>query len=191
VPRARTVGAALTSGSADDAAMATVGCADVPLSDDVPDLLSRGGSVVTATGTLQGVAQPDDTGTHQRMVLSSVRTLAGPAVGEGTTVELDAALGPEGPVTGAPTGALWAADGALFGFVVPGAGPASLRIAPVVDGDVVLSSAGCWSTRGLDGHPFTGELAEVPGSDSYARTVQHGGLTAVPLTAVAQVVDPA
>ncbi|WP_204036593.1 hypothetical protein [Micromonospora qiuiae] len=50
---------------------------------------------------------------------------------------------------------------------------------------MIFSQAGCWDTTGLPSQPFTGKLAEIPGSDSYARA-SGGGFHAVPLTTVEQ-----
>lgn len=168
------------------------GCADIPLGEVVSDQLSRGASVITAIGKLDGNTQDREL-TYYGMVLTSVNTLAGPVVKDQSISWINPQVGPSGPIPGGSTGALWATDGKLFGFYMPdssnlGDTGSTLRIAPVVDGNVIFSSAGCWSTSGLNGHPFAGALSEVPGSDTYARTVRQGGFTAVSLRSVEAIV---
>jgi hypothetical protein len=60
-----------------------------------------------------------------------------------------------------------------------------LRIAPVVDQQVILGSADCWFIDGVETRPFTGPLTEVPGSNSFARSAQYG-FRALPLDTVRQ-----
>jgi hypothetical protein len=85
---------------------------------------------------------------------------------------------------------LWGNDGRLFAIAWPArqagttVGPV-LRIAPIVGDQVIFSSAGCWDTTGLPSQAYHGQLAEIPGTDSYARAAA-GGLHAVPLTTVEQ-----
>ncbi len=57
-----------------------------------------------------------------------------------------------------------------------------MRVAPVVDGQVVLSTAGRW-LEDRPTHAFPGPLAEIPGSDSYRRAAE-GGFQTVPLSEV-------
>jgi hypothetical protein len=161
------------------------GCAFMPLPDVLASARQAGASIVIAHGTLTGRRATDP---QVEMALDAVQTLAGPPVADHTTVWLYTATGPSGPIPGADAGSLWATDGALFGVVWPqrltgSPTGATMRVAPVVDQQVILSSAGCWSADGLTGRPFTGKLAEVPGSDSYARAARTG-LTAVPLDTV-------
>jgi hypothetical protein len=164
----------------------TSGCGSVSLPETLAMARQGGASVIVATGSLTG----ETAQVHHQMVLRSVRTLSGPVVVSGSTGWLNSALGPSGPIPGADAGALWAPDGRLFAIVWPArvtgtaVGPV-LRVAPVVDDQVIFSSAGCWDTAGLPSRPYHGRLAEVPGSDSYARATPNG-FHAVPLATVEQ-----
>lgn len=163
------------------------GCAQISLPDTLTMARQGGASVILATGSLTGHTVTDSQ-THHEMRLQSIRTLSGPPVAIGSSGWLTGALGPAGPAPGADAGALWATDGHLFAITWPArqagtaVGPV-LRIAPVVGTDVIFSSAGCWDTTGLSGHPYHGHLAEIPGSDSYTRAAQNG-FVAVPLSTV-------
>jgi hypothetical protein len=165
------------------------GCASVSMADTLATAKSAGASVVVATGVLTGQRAQDDL-RYDAMALRSVRTLSGPPVQPGSVVWVSGALGPSGQVPGADAGALWAPDGQLFAIVWPReatgltVGPTE-RIAPVVNGQVILSAAGCWDATGLPTRPFAGQLAEIPGSDSYARAAGFG-FHAVALTTVEQ-----
>jgi hypothetical protein len=63
-----------------------------------------------------------------------------------------------------------------------------LRVAPVVGGQVIFSSAGCWDTSGVPTQPFHGRLTEIPGSGSYGRAAA-GGFHAVPLSTVERLIS--
>ncbi|MFF4148160.1 hypothetical protein ACFY0A_44550 [Streptomyces sp. NPDC001698] len=83
---------------------------------------------------------------------------------------------------------LWARDGSLFEVIGPQSadgGPevSAMRVAPVVDGQVVLSTAGCWMDDVRPIRPYPGPLAEIPGSHSYRRAAEVGFQT-VPLSEV-------
>jgi hypothetical protein len=163
------------------------GCADTPLEEALPAARRAGASIVVAKGVLTGKIARNRKILHQ-MVLSSPRTISGPLISAGATVWVYGATGPTGPITGADSGALWGLDGHLFAIVWPKTadnGPVgpTLQIAPVVDGQVILSTAGCWSIRGLSTRPFSGQLAEIPGSQSYERALRWG-LYGVPLATV-------
>jgi hypothetical protein len=161
------------------------GCASMPLGDTLANAKSAGASIVIARATLTGRSAQDGL-VYDELALHSVRTISGPAVAADSAGWVSGAQGPAGPVPGADAGALWASDGWLFAIAWPRAvtnttvGPI-LRIAPLVDNQVILSSAGCWDATGLSTQPFTGRLAEIPGSNSYARAAA-GGFKAVPLT---------
>ena len=154
------------------------GCASVPLPETLAMARQGGASVIVATGSLTGTTAVDGQ-VYYGMTLRSVRTLSGPTVRSSSTAWIASGRGPSGPIPGTDGGSLWATDGGLFGIVWPAqragttVGPI-LRIAPVVDGRVVLSSAGCWDVSGLSARPFHGRLAEIPGSNSYARAAANG-----------------
>ncbi|GAA2611849.1 hypothetical protein GCM10010399_48400 [Dactylosporangium fulvum] len=161
------------------------GCGGMLLTETLARARQAGGSIVLAHGTLTGRSTADPE-VQAEMVLNAVETLAGPPVADRTMVWLSTARGPSGPIPGADAGSLWAPDGSLFGIVWPQRltnwpTGTTLRVAPVVDQQVIFSNAGCWA--GVEGQPFTGKLAEVPGSDSYARAARTG-FTAVPLDTV-------
>ncbi len=165
------------------------GCAAMSLDETLAAARSGGASVVIAHGALPGRQTQDSGGSvYDAMVLSSVRTLAGPAIASGSTVWVSGGRGPSGPVPGTDAGALWAPDGQLFGIVWPQQATGlsvglTLRIAPVVNDQVILSTAGCWDATGLPSTLFHGQLAELPGSNSYARAAA-SGFHAVPLSTV-------
>ncbi|MEV4509452.1 hypothetical protein AB0K00_10895 [Dactylosporangium sp. NPDC049525] len=180
-PATRAAGSATPAASA---AAAADGCVVMSLAETFAQARQAGASIVLAHGTLtgRGTADPE---VQAEMVLDTVETLAGPPVAERTAVWVSTARGPAGPIPGADAGSLWAPDGALFGIVWPQSATnwptgTTLRVAPVVDRQVILSNAGCWGTEGT---PFTGSLAEVPGSESYARAARTG-FTAVALDTV-------
>ena len=176
-------------------------CAGAPLKTVLAAAVKRGGSVIVATGTLTGksVASSASAGsppgsTYYAMTLRAVRTLAGPPISSGSTgwiagAAKGSAVTPEGQ-------SLWAPDGALFAIVTPAAGTGApvgpvLRVAPVVNGQVIFGDAGCWSTAGLPARPYHGGLlAGVQGPaqvNNPALGPESQGLYAVPLTAVEKI----
>lgn len=173
-------------------ARAASGCAAISLAETLATARAGGASVVVARGALSGPGRADaNGGIYDPMTLTSVRTLNGPEIHDGATVWVSGSRGPRGPIPGADAGALWAPDGQLFGLVWPAGDVVSLgpylRVAPLVADQVILSVAGCWQTIDLTTTAFTGELAEIPGSDSYARAAR-GGFHAVTLTTVEELV---
>jgi hypothetical protein len=160
------------------------GCAVISLADTLSLARQGGASIIVATGSLTGRTVLDSE-SYYEMRLRSVQTLRGPAVATGW---VGSGRGAAGPIPGADAGALWATDGRLFAIAWPArqsgtkVGPV-LRIAPVVDGQVIFSSAGCWDTTGLATQPYRGPLAEIPGSDSYTHATPNG-FHAVPLTTI-------
>ncbi|WP_212823705.1 hypothetical protein [Polymorphospora rubra] len=166
---------------------AAQGCADIPLADRLPALLTDGASVIVGRGVRTGRTGRDGV-IHHEMSLREVRTLAGPEVPDGATVWVETPELPPmpDPIARINPGPLWGPDGALFGIVLPqsltgGTLGATILQAPLVDGQVILgTSGGCWSTRDLAGEPFHGPLTEIPGSNTYARA-SAAGFTAVPL----------
>jgi hypothetical protein len=170
---------------------AATGCASVSLQETLAMARQGGASVIVANGSLTGKTVVDGQIYHQ-MILQSVQTLSGPAITSGSTGWIDSRRGPSGPIPGADAGALWATDGRLFAIAWPAGqtgtavGPV-LRIAPLANGQVIFSSAGCWDTAGLPTQPYHGQLTEIPGSNSYARAAPNG-FHAVPLTTVEQMV---
>jgi hypothetical protein len=147
--------------------------------------------VITATGSLTGRTALDPHLYHE-MTLTNVRTLTGAAPHKGW---LSSAQGPTGPLPGPDAGALWSPDGGLFAIVWPAGATGTtvdpvLRVAPLTADEVIFGSAGCWPTKDLPSHPYKGPLAEVPGSNSYARATPNG-FHAVPLTTIEQLLNPA
>ncbi len=169
-------------------------CAEFPLQKKFTTAREEGFSVVLAKGVLTGRSASDAGPVYAEMRLTDVRTLSGPEIRSGSTVWLRSDAGRDGgPVPGAPTGSLWARDGSLLGVIAPQSddgvpaddgGPEGsyMRVAPVVDGQVVLSTAGCW-LEDRPTHAFPGPLAEIPRSDSYRRAAESGFQT-VPLSEV-------
>jgi hypothetical protein len=168
------------------------GCASIPLRDVLAMARQGGASVIVADGSLTGRSVVDGQ-VYDQMALRAVRTLSGPAIASGGAGWVASVRGPAGPIPGADAGALWAPDGRLFAIAWPAretgttVGPV-LRVAPVVDGQVIFSSAGCWDTSGLPTRPYHGPLAGIPGSGSYARAAA-GGFRAVSLTIVERLIS--
>ncbi|MET7423004.1 hypothetical protein [Dactylosporangium sp. NPDC005555] len=175
-----------------DAPMAAAdACIPMPLDDRMRQVLELGASVVVAGGRLTGRIGPDGP-YHHEMTLTAVRTLAGPAIPDGTEVWVDTPQGPRGKrdnIAWGNPGPLWGPGGALFGFVFPQAAvnsPLGVTViqSPVVDQQVIFGiSGGCWDVRSAGGTPFHGPLTEIPGSGTYARAAE-AGFTALPLTTV-------
>ncbi|GII59250.1 hypothetical protein Pth03_76390 [Planotetraspora thailandica] len=184
-------GSAPTTAGAPEGASA---CATVSLQRQFAEAREGGASVILAKGTLTGRRGPHDPEfypeVYAEMRLTDVRTLSGPAIPSGSHAWISSDHGPTGPIPGTPSGSLWAPDGSLFGIIWPQSatgepvGP-TMRVAPVVKGQLILSTAGCWrwSAEGTPTTPFSGPLAEIPGSDSYKRAAEWG-FRAVPLSVV-------
>jgi hypothetical protein len=170
----------------------TAGCASGTITQQLTEARESGASIITATSVLTGKTAVDGV-THHEMKIDQVQTLAGPAVANGTNVWIAEPLDRPTPDSqlgrfGEDPGPLWGPGGALFGIVWPqklNNGPlgTTIRHAPLVDDQVILSASGCWNARGVKGTPYRGPLAELPGFDSAAlAAASPGGLTAVPLT---------
>ena len=118
----------------------------VSLQQTLDEARQGGASVIIATGTLSETTAVDGE-VYDQMVLRSVQTLSGAAVASGTTGWVASGRGPSGAIPGADAGALWGPGGRLFAIVWPAQkagmsiGPV-LSIAPVVDDEVIFSSAG-------------------------------------------------
>ncbi|GAB3664914.1 hypothetical protein GCM10027589_29250 [Actinocorallia lasiicapitis] len=176
--------------SAPASARMLIGCAGRPLKDDFHDALDSGASIIVGHVELTGRSNTTDQ-IFDEMLLTSVRTLAGPKIRSGITAWISGERGPAGPATGGPSGAIWSPDGGILAILWPNglADPPTrrlspgLRLAPLVNGQVILSTAGCWSAQGLPSTPFTAPLSEIPGSNSYTRAAETG-FTAVPLTTI-------
>ncbi len=172
-------------------------CAAVPLKDAIASAVRGGASVIVATGKLTGQSVTGNIATagapaFYAMTLSSVQTLRGPAIASGSTAWVPgpapgAAVSPEGS-------ALLGPDGKVFAIASPKAathglvGP-TLRLAPIVGGDVVFSSAGCWDVTGLQASQYRARtpLKSVPGGLEFAADAAGHGLYAVPLATVEQI----
>jgi hypothetical protein len=168
----------------------------VPLPSQLAAAVRGGGSVIVATGTLTGktVAASSSTGgAYYAMTLRAVRTLAGPAITSGSTGWI------AGPAKGSavtPEGqSLWARDGSLFAIVTPAAGAGApvgpvLRVAPVVNGQVVFTADGCWNVAGLPASRYHGgPLAGLqgPAQTNPVLGPASQGLYAVPLADVEKI----
>ena len=170
---------------------AASGCG--PLVPWLKSVSANGQSVVEAYGSLTGQSRLEGASPFMEMHLRAARTLAGPPLRPSLTVWLRAT--PQRAPSAADTPGLWGLDGHLLAVVTPArvagttVGPVA-TVAPVVRGMVILSSAGCWSDSALEGVPFTGHLAEVPGSGAYSLAAQSGGLHQVPLSTVAGLLKP-
>ena len=152
--------------------------------------LGRGASVITAHGTYTGKADSQNP-YYFDMQLDAVDTIGGPPLPASVQGWIST-------VYGANAGSLWAPDGSILAIAQPdpdstaasaSAGRAyDLTIAPLVDGKVVFSSAGCWPTTEAGAVAFSGPLQEIPGSGSYNQARQFG-FRAVPLATIEQLVD--
>jgi len=155
----------------------------------------RGISAVTGVGTQTGRTKPDGYINHE-VVITDIKTLAGPKIAEGTKawVKVPDHTAKPGVVDAAPDGPLWGPGNTFFGVYIPqklNRGPlgATLHQLPLVGDKVIFKSSGCWgsfSLGDLHGTPYQGPLTEVPGSDTYAHLAPQG-FVAVPLTAVEQI----
>jgi hypothetical protein len=184
--------------SASSGASAADTCVATPLKDAIASAVRQGASVIVATGTLTGksvTGNPVTAGSaaFYAMTLSSVQTLRGPVIASGSTVWIP------GPAPGTPasvTNPLLAPGGRLFAIVSPKAvtryliGP-TLRLAPVVGGDVVFTPYGCWDVAGLQPSQYQANtrLRSVPGGVAFGGANQpaENGLYAVPLATVEQI----
>jgi hypothetical protein len=169
------------------------GCAGPTLPDEFARARQEGDSIVLANGTLTGrTVMPAGMSLYYQMELKSVRTLSGPPISDDTTGWLDSTRGPAGPEPGADQGPLWGVDGQLLAIVDPPSEPGFtsgrvIRVTPVVGDQVLFSGAGCWVLSGVDPHPYSGPLSELPGSDSRTDANRYG-FQSVPLTTVEQTV---
>ncbi|MEO3781861.1 hypothetical protein ABGB12_00905 [Actinocorallia sp. B10E7] len=162
------------------------GCDNRPLKDDFAEARRAGATIVIARATLTGRSS-DGPEIFAEASLDSVQVLAGPPVANGFSAWISGARGRSGPFPGTDSGALWAPDGRMLAIIWRGSPPdqttridATMRVAPIVGEELILSTAGCWSARDLPSTPFTGRLSEIPGSDSYTRAAERG-FHAVPL----------
>lgn len=178
------------------AGAAASACAHWPLPQRLIVGLRDGESVIIASGKLTGYNANTSGGYYSAMRLRDVQTLAGPPL-ENQTAWLTGMMGPDGPAYfSEDTGALWATDGRLLAIVWEGtiaansiSGPI-LKVAPIVNGQVIFSMAGCWNVAGLRARPYHGPLAQIPGSQSYQRS-QATGFWAVPLSTVEAIIATA
>lgn len=125
-------------------------CTQTTLAQLLATAVRSGASVIVGSATLaSGTAAEHATGSttaYYAVTLHSVRTLAGPAVAQASTVWIAGASSAGGSASAAPITV--APAGQLFGIVYPSAhsglpGPV-LQAAAVVRGQVILDSAGCW-----------------------------------------------
>jgi hypothetical protein len=139
------------------AASRTAACGTTQLRAELAQAVRHGASVIVGYGTLTaGVAAVSEAGkdapAYYSLTLRSVRTLAGPTVTSGSIAWIAGASPAAGSSASAGSGAAPAtaqpAADELFGVVSSSAGPGApgrvLRAAQVVNGQVVLSGAGCW-----------------------------------------------
>lgn len=139
------------------AASSTAACGTAQLQAELAQAVRHGASVIVGYGTLTAgaAAVPEagkDAPAYYSLTLRSVRTLAGPTVTSGSIAWIAGASPTAGSSTiagsGAPPATAQPAVDELFGVVSSSAGPGApgrvLRAAQVVNGQVVLSGAGCW-----------------------------------------------
>ena len=149
------------------------GCADRPLKESLAAWAGTSGGVWRAHVRLTGQTTQTEDGVYSELEIVDPRPIAGKAV-DLRTGWVAGGTGPDGTVrlTRGSEGALWAPDGTAVVVADPAqalTGDPShveLRLAPVVGDDVVLSNAGCWNDSTLHTGPFTGGLAEVPGTQT-------------------------
>jgi hypothetical protein len=164
-----------------------VGClAASTIAGQFTQALGRGSSVITAHGVLTGKVDTQNS-YYYGMSLDNVHTIGG--------APLPSSL--QGWILtdyGANTGSLWAPDGSVLAIARLDADSGTdkpvydLTLAPLVNGQVVFSSAGCWPSTVPGATAFHGPLQEIPGSGSYAQAGKLG-FHAVPLTAVEQMLN--
>jgi hypothetical protein len=162
---------------------ASSGC--VPLRSRLQATTRNGQSVVEAVGALTGQTKAQELTIYREMRLTRVRTLSGKTLPANLSGWLQTSPHPAAFAADAP--GLWALDGGLIAILTPErlahtpVGPL-LSIAPLVHGDVTLSSAACWADPSLPTSAFTGPLHEVPGSNAYTLAQRAGGFYAYPLS---------
>lgn len=151
------------------------------ISGQFSQAVGRGASVVTAHGTYTGTKDSQNPFSYG-MRLDEVRTIGGMA--------LPASLqGWIQTIHGADTGSLWAPDGSVLAIAQLDANSSTnkpvydLTIAPLVNGQVVFSTAGCWPTATQGTTTFNGPLQEIPGSGTYNQAKKLG-FHAMPLATV-------
>jgi hypothetical protein len=133
--------------------------------------LQAGSSLVEAKGNLTGRTGTDDQTPFVQMRLTQVEVLSGAAVPRSAEGWLQTT--PERTSGASDAPGLWAQDGSLIAVYTPAhvakrtLGPV-LRIAPVVENDIIFNAAACWGADAqIDTVPWAGRLKEVPGSGSY------------------------
>jgi hypothetical protein len=203
-------GAEPENGAASGSGGSAASCAAVPLRQDIANALRSGASVIVGYATQTGTSVAGNPATggapaYYAVTLRSVQTLAGPEIESGSTAWVPGAASGEtsgGSASSAGTASasegevLWTPDGELFAIVSPHAAGAPrgpvLRSAPVINGDVIFSSYGCWDVAGLPFTPYSGGSAQVLGptrpNGSNERLALPGeSLDQVPLAAVEKV----
>ncbi len=172
------------------AAAQASGCRNSPLLQRLTIALRQGQSIVVAYGNLTGRNVRTSGGDYSAMRLRDVKTLAGSPLKQDAAWLIKITGPPHGPYyMSADTGSLWATDGHLFATVWEGTIAANsivgpiLQVAPIVNGQVIFSAAGCWNAAGLHARPYHGPLAQIPASYTYQRT-EATGFWAVPLSSV-------
>jgi hypothetical protein len=161
------------NGSSRSSASSAASCGTVRLQADLAEAVRKGASVIVGYGTLaSGSAAVHGAGSdapaYYSLTLRSVQTLAGPTVTSGSIAWIAGATPVASAGSSASSGSAsaeppaFAPGGELFGIVSPSAasgipGPV-LQAAPVSDGQVLLSSPGCWDITGgsLPGAIFGG-----------------------------------
>jgi hypothetical protein len=146
-------------------------CTPVALGQILASAVRSGASVIVGTATLDSTPAAHSAGSgstaYYPVTLSSVRTLAGPAVGPGAVVWLSgASRAASEPATSPPPPS---PDSQVFGIVYPSARSrlpgAELLAAPVIGGQVLVSSGGCWDMAAFPA-PLPQGLALRPSSPS-------------------------
>jgi len=143
-------------------------CANETLGESMDRDVQAGNSIVLATGGFTGTTTTGDgevAAPYSEVRLTVEKTLAGPTqpVTLDGWVYGDLAAPVDVPATTGEASSLWARGGRLIA-IVDNASAASglpgpvIRVAPVLDDQLILSWVGCWSTAGVATVPFDGAV---------------------------------
>lgn len=182
-------GAAGSPSPTETAADLGMGCAQTSAKETLTTWAGSRGGVVRAHVQLTGKqATTDDHGllsVYSELKITDPKVVAGhgPDITSGWVLGGKRADGtPE--LTRGPVGSLWGPDGTAVLVIDPAhtlagnPGKVELHITPVVGNDIVFTNAGCWGFQELRTTAFSGDLSEVPGSET--ADAMHGNMSATP-----------
>lgn len=134
------------------------------------DSLQTGSSILTGHIALTGRQRDVDGVRFVEMSFSGAQTLAGPRSAESFYSWLPAGRSPDDDASNTP--GLWAPDGSVVAVLTSGQKAyrgvdSTLRIAPRIGDKIIYNADQCWSAPPeLRTSPWSGKLAEVPGSNA-------------------------